>query len=222
MARRRTLGRVRRFQLRARLACPVAPFHRAPLKFRTAGFPQYGFKTAGPHNPQGSALPRRGGFDAPLVRLWLLDRCFPLAQEGMSGRVLAHPAHAAIPRVLCSARVVMSLASSLLRPDPPVSRSPCALRSRACASGLTTSRPSLLWVTDHSAGAAIHAPEQTSPAYARCFGKIHWPSPMRESGSAARYPTTRFTWEPFRRCNVRSPLRPQNSLAPLTGRTFRP
>src|SRR5918995_5433537 len=135
------------------------------------------------------------GFDAPLVRLWLLDRCFPLAQRGMSGRVLAHPAHAAVPRVLCSATVVLSLASSLLRPDPPVSRSPCALRSRACASGLATSRPSLLWVTDHSAGATTHAPEQTPPARARCFGSVHWPSPMRESGSAARYPTTRFTWE---------------------------
>jgi len=35
VARRRTLGRVRRFQLRARLACPVTPFHRAPLKFRS-------------------------------------------------------------------------------------------------------------------------------------------------------------------------------------------
>ena len=54
MAHRDALGRVRRFQLRARVARPVAPFPPAPLKFRTAGFPQYGFKAG----LSGGSFPR--------------------------------------------------------------------------------------------------------------------------------------------------------------------
>jgi hypothetical protein len=39
---RRVLVCIGRFQLRARVAHPVAPFPPTSLKFRTAGFPQYG------------------------------------------------------------------------------------------------------------------------------------------------------------------------------------
>ena len=60
MARRCLLGCVRRFQLRARLAGAVAPFPLAPLKFRTAGHPQYGFKVALPHSYLATRPARRG------------------------------------------------------------------------------------------------------------------------------------------------------------------
>jgi hypothetical protein len=48
---------------------------------------------------------------------------------------------------------------------------------------------------------------------------------LRPYGNRARLldtPRPASRGKPFRRCNVRSPLRPQSSLAPLTGRTLRP
>jgi hypothetical protein len=101
--------------------------------------------------------------------------------------------HVATPRVLCSPGLCCPSASSLLRPDPPVSSPPLALLA-ACTTGLATTRPSLLWVTDHSSDATTHVPEQASTALARCFRRCPSAFAHAGMGSAARLTTTRFSW----------------------------
>ena len=95
-----------------------------PLRFRTAGFPQYGSKTAErislPMRPSPSSglTPHKCSLDYTVV--------YSRWPNGMSGRpspLLSTPLpHGSLaPPGLCC-----PLASSLLRPDPPVSGSPHA------------------------------------------------------------------------------------------------
>ncbi len=122
----------------------------------------------------------------------------PLVPVGAAGaaHVGAGPrfeSHTATPRVLCWPGLCCPTASSLLRPDPPVSPSPLALLA-ACTSGLATTRPSLLWDTDHSPDATTHVPEQAPTALARCLRRCPSAFAHAGMGSAARLATTRFSW----------------------------
>ena len=106
-----------------------------PLKFRTSGFPQYGFKAsfsdqACPDDPEVKSAPgipsdppvclgpsRGDGYPTP--------GCVPGdSPHGHSGRVLPQYPRRWTPRVLRSGRGRLSLPSSPLRPDPPVSPAP--------------------------------------------------------------------------------------------------
>ena len=78
MVRRRMLGCLRRFQLRARLACPVTPFPHAPLRFRTAGFPRYGSKAG---LSDGAFLQRMLHAQFASVLRVLRNNRLPLAQS---------------------------------------------------------------------------------------------------------------------------------------------
>lgn len=95
-----------------------------PSKIPYGGFSPVRLQDSGTDLSSETPFPV-AGFDAPLVLARLLDRSFPLA-KGMSGRSsllrstpLPHGSFA--PPGLCCPS-----ASSLLRPDPPVSRSPHA------------------------------------------------------------------------------------------------
>jgi hypothetical protein len=90
------------------------------------------------------------------------------------------------PRVLRSERVLLSLSSSLLRPDPSVSTAPPAfprtlvIQEASCPttwSGLR-SRPSLLWVSAPSTRAVTSTPGgeagPVSPISPCCHGLPHW------------------------------------------------
>src|SRR3990172_1774851 len=112
-----------------------------------------------------------------------------------------------------------------LRYYDPIRQSCDHLRPRlaACAIGLTITRPSLLWVIAHSLGATTYTPEQTTVALARYLHRR--PLAFALAGGARLLDTPRpvSRGKPFRRfawCSLS--LRPQVSLALLTGRTFRP
>jgi hypothetical protein len=132
--------------------------------------------------PSYSTSLRGGGL--PLDRPWAGHVGSVLASSSTS---LPHGSFAP-PRLCCPS------ASSLLRPDPPVSPSPLALLA-ACATGLATARPSLLWNVDHSPGATTHASEQIPIALTRCLHRHPSAFAHAGMGSAARLATTRFSWQ---------------------------
>ena len=173
--------------------------HRRSVSISPSEIPYGGFS---PVRLQGSgtaqshrARPARGScrFDARLVLPRLHDRWFPLSASRACRGGPRVRCHTATPRVLCSPGFCCPSASSLLRPDPPISPSPIALLA-ACATGLATMRPSLLWVTDHSPDAATHVPEQAPTALARCLRRCPSAFAHAGMGSAARLTTTRFSW----------------------------
>ena len=92
----------------------------------------------------------------------------------------------------------------------------------ACVPGSLTPRPSLLWTTTHSPGATTSAPEPTMTALARFLR--HRPlafAPGRGLGSCSvprHFPIP--TGRPVDAYSVRSPLRPQILLAPLSDPTI--
>lgn len=98
---------------------------------------------------------------------------------------------------------------------------PC--RFAACAPSPSASRPSLLWSANHSLGATTSAPEPTTAALARYLDRRPLAFALgRGLGSCSSPYNPLHVGCPFRRCSVRSPLRPQDLLALLSGRTCRP
>jgi hypothetical protein len=68
-----------------------------------------------------------------------------------------------------------------------------------CADGLSTTRPSLLWVISHSLGAATYTPEQMTTVLARCLHRHPLAFAHAEEARLLGTPQTCFTWEAFRR-----------------------
>jgi len=105
-----------------------------PLRFRTAGFPQYGSKTAEQISFCGPPFPV-AGFDAPFSARSATRSLNPVGHRHV-GTILTSartplPHGSFAPPGLCC-----PLASSLLRPDPPVSRSPHASSVRLARAAL--------------------------------------------------------------------------------------
>lgn len=239
MARRWVLGRIRRFRLRARLGLTVAPFPPAPLKFRTAGFPQYGFKRACP--AVKCALPDSAGLTHPSCRSGYSLGLFRLAlrhvRPGLAffDTTLAHGAFA--PRGLCCPAHQRYYAP--IRPTP-VHRltSHSGYRAGPCHYGRDRSG-SLLWF-----GLCPHVPSpmrrRETCVLAPDSSASPRPSPRPHFGSAPScVPTLASVGVIYRRCSVRSatarvvarppvpvrpgaPLRPPRTLTPELARTGSP
>ena len=103
------------------------------------------------------------------------------------------------PRVLCSKRVMLSLSSSLLRPDPPVSTTPADFPLTGYTAGLCPTtwsglppRPSLLSVSTPSPRAAIPTPAEGRGSICPVFPQPQWPSPLLNWVGSCIYPDTDF------------------------------
>ena len=103
------------------------------------------------------------------------------------------------PRVLCSKRVMLSLSSSLLRPDPPVSTTPADFPLTGYTAGLCPTtwsglppRPSLLSVSTPSPRAAIPTPAEGWGSICPVFPQPQWPSPLLNWVGSCIYPDTDF------------------------------
>ena len=205
----------------------MTPFPQAPLKFRTVGFPQYGFKQRrGLHRTRPSS-PHGAEFDVPLAPC-RATAIAPRWPRGMSG--WSSPSRTRrCPRVLRSAWVLLShgiLATTTRSAS-------LAVTSRLTDSGLC-SRP-----CDHDTFPALdrrpfdwcHHPY--AGADAGCIGPLPSPASIglrpSQRGSAARCPTTCFTWAFSRRCSVRTRCGPSLRSPPrqvrpcelhTTARTF--
>ena len=143
----------------------------APLKCRTVGFPQYGFKPrCRPAQPSPARSRREVTHQVCMLpSLQRFERAFVvyrpscpsagMINQPASGRCLDHLG----PRVLGSRRVVLSLLSSLLRPDPPVSTTPTDFPGALVLRWVCARRPGLGCPRDLPCFGSVPLPDMPSP-----------------------------------------------------------
>ena len=162
----------------------------APLKFRTLGFPQYGFKCGfgcDLHhkihrlNPP-QIYPAPCGLYTPSGYPLASSQCVPLPGSRQSGPLsLWITTHH--PEALRSDRVMLSLPSSLIRPHPPVWTAlpdfPAAYTESSCHSGgiLAAAQTFPTFTTRHCMITTCSTPGAPITAYPICFiiGSSHHP-----------------------------------------------
>jgi len=179
-----------------------------PLKFRTVGFPQSGFKprclTIDPTLPACPAgikcqihIPPPGPqFDPLFVTVRPACFFFAVVLSSHPGPGVLRDHHG--PRVLRSWRVMLFLRSSLLRPDPPVSSTPAAfpgplvipqVRARRPGLGCRRDLPCFVSVLLLCVPSPLRREEaQRTPVCPRC----PWPSSTKHGVGSSSCPDTRF------------------------------
>ena len=148
----------------------------APSKIPYGGFSPVRLQDSGTDLSCETSFPV-AGFDVSFSAHSATRSLTPVGQRHV-GTILTSAGHAAAPRVLCSARVMLSLgiiattarsASLTLTPR---------LISSTCTCGLANARPSLLWVINHSPRAITNTPGHCTNCSCPFLHWCHWPSPI--------------------------------------------
>ena len=213
-----------------------------PLSFRTAGFPQYGWKVGlsgsvfprvAPIKPAPGipGVPRR--FASALRALRGHTLCSALRQNSEPGGALPYEELAPLPqRSSLRSGFCCPSPSTLIRPHPPRSRAHpnfTALRLIRDAFAVLVRLGDPRVVPCFRYVLLLDMPSSTttgSPlvAYAQFLHQQRWPSPRVEWLGTPKYPIIRFRWDEnfvasMVHCLQPHSLRPVESLAPLADLT---
>ncbi len=198
------------------------------LKFRTAGFPQYGFKAG----LSGGAFP--AGAWPPRLSVCCRPSCFapstirsPYSAGGVARfSTTVRTALAVLPRgSSLRSGLCCPGPSSLNRPHPPHSqahRDFAALRLIRNAFAVRSRLGDPRVVPCFRCSSRLDMPSSTTPGSPSvvCTQFLHrrrWPSPRLERLGTPKLPTIRFRWDgDFGATLVRFPLRPAELFASLT------